>query len=60
MFKPKPNEKESANLTDNELIIKVNKKALQACAVKPKKLTPDTQEVQPSIETTEEALFEIY
>lgn len=60
MFKPKPNEKESANLTDNKLIIKVNKKALQAYAVKPKKLTPDTQEVQPSIETTEEALFEIY
>jgi hypothetical protein len=60
MFKPKPNEKESANLTDNKLIIKVNKKALQACEVKPKKLTPDTQEVQPSIETTEEALFEIY
>lgn len=60
MFKPKPNEKELANLTDNRLIVKVSKKTLQACTVKPKKLTPDTQEVQPSAETTEEALFEIY
>lgn len=60
MFKPKPNEKESANFTDNKLIIKVSKKALRACEVKPKKLTPNTQEVQPSAETTEEALFEIY
>ena len=60
MFKPKPTEKMTANLTDNKLIIKVNKKALQACTVKPKKLTPDAQEVQPSVETTEEVLFEIY
>ena len=33
MFKPKPNEKESANLTDNKLIIKVNKKALQVLMI---------------------------
>ena len=26
MFKPKPNKKELANLTDNKLIMKVNKK----------------------------------
>lgn len=60
MFKPQPDKKESAQVIGNKLIIKSNKNAQQARAVKPKKLKQDTQKVLPSVATSEEPLFEIY